>query len=183
MGVRRLGRCLLVVMLLGALAGCGIATVEGPDPAQIPSGPLPATGVEPTGEIVELGRGRALGVGWRYSIYPSADGWCTQLEMTSLTSSACGELPPSDGSVFGGMGRNGAGSEGPAPVEGLVSEEVAEVWLVPSDGQRIEAMLMPLDEAGLEGKAFLGFAPMDAAVRAVVAIDADGQELETRDLP
>jgi hypothetical protein len=138
-----------VAALLGALAaGCGIATMDQRDPAEIPAGPLVA-GSDATGPIVELGRGRTLGIGWRYAIYPSADGWCTQLEMTSVSSSGCGDLLPPEGIAFGSVG-SGALSEGPTPVEGIVSAEVAEVWLVTSSGQRIETTLMPLAKAGVE---------------------------------
>jgi hypothetical protein len=176
-------RASLVAFLVGAFAaGCGIATVEQPDPAEIPEGPLEVTGPDATGPIVELGRGRTLGIGWRYAIYPSADGWCTQLELTSFSSSGCGDLLPPEGSAFGSVG-SGAPSDGPTPVEGIVRAAVAEVWLVASSGQRIETTLMPLTEAGLEGKAFVGFAPAASTPSSLVAIDDDGQEMETFDLP
>jgi hypothetical protein len=68
-------------------------------------------------------------------------------------------------------------------VEGIVSAEVAEVWLVTSSGQRIETTLMPLAKAGLESKAFIGVAPEGSSLSEVLAIDDDGQEIETFDLP
>lgn len=176
-------RMLVSAMVIGAVvSGCGLARVEDRDPAGIPDGPLEAIGAEATGPVVELGRGRSLGTGWRYAIFESADGWCTQLEMASFTSTGCGDPGPQDGHVFAGIGSGGS-ADGATPFEGVVGPEVAEVWLTTPSGQRIETKLMPLAEAGLEGSAFVGFAPPDAGVTAAVALDADGRELETYDLP
>jgi hypothetical protein len=177
-------RASVIMLLVGAVVGgCAIASVEEADPARIPDGPLQAQGADATGPIVELGRGRSLGIGWRYAVYASGEGWCTQLELTSFSSSGCGDLVPPEGSAFGSVSTNGAPSEMVTPADGIVSADVAEVWLETSTGQRIRAMLMPLAEAGLEGSAFIGFAPAGSIVRTATAIGADGQELETFDLP
>jgi hypothetical protein len=170
----------LVVMVL--IGGCAIVRVEELDPAEVPDGPLEDMGFEATGQITELGRGRTLGIGWRYAIFEIADGWCTQLEMASLSSTGCGDLPPDEGTAFGSVGSGGP-SDGLSPVEGLVSSNVSEVWITTSSGQRIETILMPLAEAGLDGKAFLGFAPPGVTPATLVAIGSDGEELETFDLP
>ena len=172
------------ILLLGlaiALAGCALVREVDPDPAAIPDGPLEALGTDATGPVIELGSGRTLGVGWRYSIYESGTGWCTQLEMTSTGSSSCGELAPLD-SAFGGVGFSGP-SDGPAPVEGIVSSEVTEVWIEDSTGERFETTLMSLAGAGLDRKAFVGFGPENVPVVSVTALDADGNVLETYDLP
>jgi hypothetical protein len=84
--------------------------------------------------------------------------------------------------VFGGVGSSGA-SDGPAPIEGIVSSEVAEVWIEDSTGERFETTLMSLAAAGLDHKAFVGFGPENVPVISVVALDADGYVIETYDLP
>jgi hypothetical protein len=176
-------RLFIRVLVVGAVvSGCGLARVEDRDPVEIPDGPLEAVGAEAIGPVVELGRGRSLGTGWRYAIFESADGWCTQLEMASFASTGCGDPAAQDGHAFAGIGSGSAG-DGAVSFEGIVGPEVAEVWLTTPSGQRIETRLMSLDDAGLEGSAFVGFAPPDAGVAAAVALDADGRELETYDLP
>ena len=59
----------LAVLALG-LTGCGgIVSVEGqPEAGQIPSGSLQAMGGDADGPVTEVGSGRTLGIGWRYSI-------------------------------------------------------------------------------------------------------------------
>jgi hypothetical protein len=64
-----------------------------------------------------------------------------------------------------------------------VSPEVAEVWIETSTGERIETTLMSLADAGIDGKAFVGFGPENVPVISVTALDADGNVLETFDLP
>ena len=172
---------MLVPVLAFVLAGCALVREVDRDPAAIPAGPLEALGGEATGPVIELGSGRTFGVGWRYSIYESEEGWCTQLETVTVTSSSCGPLAPVD-SVFGGVGFGGT-SDGPAPLEGIVSPEVAEVWIETSTGEQIETRLMSLAEAELDGNAFVGFAPENVTVRSVAAVDADGQVLEVWDAP
>ncbi|MGH2402637.1 MAG: hypothetical protein ACRDE6_07980 [Candidatus Limnocylindria bacterium] len=176
-------RVSLITLVAAVLVGgCAIARVEEQDPAEIPDGPLEDMGFEATGPITELGRGRTMGIGWRYAIFESADGWCTQLDMAGLSSAGCGDLPPREGTAFGSVGSGGP-SDGLSPVEGIVSSNVSEVWITASTGQRIETILMPLAEARLDGKAFLGFAPAGVTPDTVVAIGSDGQELEAFDLP
>jgi hypothetical protein len=173
-GIRLLG-------LAVALAGCGLVRDVDLEPAAIPDGPLEALGAEASGPVIELGSGRTLGVGWRYSIYQSGEGWCTQLERASASSSSCGDLAPLD-TAFGGVGFSGP-SDGPAPVEGIVSNEVAEVWLEDSTGERFETTVMSLAAAGLDRKAFVGFGPENVPLVSVTALNADGDVLETFDLP
>ncbi len=176
-------RHFLTALLVGAVvSGCGLTRFEDRDSAEIPDGPLEAIGAEATGPVIELGRGQTLGTGWRYAIFESADGWCTQLEMASFTSTGCGDPGPQEGHAFAGIG-SGSSSDGAVPFEGIVGPEVAEVWLTTPSGERIETRLMSLADTGLEGSAFVGFAPSDAGVNAAVALDAEGRELETYELP
>jgi hypothetical protein len=179
------GLALLAVAFV--LSACGIATVEdGSDPASIPDGPLEARGAEAIGPVTEIERGRSSGLGWRYSVYESADGTCTQLELASVTSAGCGPLEEVFGDgVIGAVSHSGPAEEGdiPTPYDGLVSSQVAEVWLVTAAGQRIGTTLMSLADAGHDAQAFLGFAPAGANVTSVVATDASGAVLGTFDLP
>ncbi len=178
---------LAVLAAAFTLSACGIATVEdGSDPASIPDGPLEARGAEAIGPVTELERGRTSGLGWRYSVYESADGTCTQLELDSFTSTGCGPLEEAFGDgVIGAVSHGGPGEGGdlPTPYDGLVRSEVAEVWLVTAAGQRIGTTLMSLADAGHDAQAFLGYAPAGANVSSVVATDAGGAVLGTFELP
>jgi hypothetical protein len=173
----RRAAALLLVMVV---AGCTDAPAVSVDPAAVPSASLVARGEEPaTGPIVELGSGTTQGIGWRYSIYESASGWCRQLETASATSVGCGDPLPAEGAAFGGIGSSDGG-----PVEGIVSEDVATVWLV--DGRsnlRVPAQMLTLEEAGLPGSAFIGFAPADLQVSHLQAVALSGEILETYELP
>ncbi len=177
-----------ILLLVLALGGCAIVQVDGqPDPAAIPTGPLHATGGDAVGPVTEVGRGRTLGVGWRYAVYDTADGLCTQLELANLTSAGCsaGPLLPDD-SAFGMVGSSGdvgGASESPSPVDGIVSSEVAAVWIMTGSGARLATTLMPLAGAGHDAKAFVGFVPAGARAVGVVASDAAGEVLETYQLP
>jgi hypothetical protein len=63
----------------------------------------------------------------------------------------------------------------PHVVEGLASDEVAEVWLEGPGGNRLQAVLMPLARAGREGQVFVAFVPRDVSYDSVVALDAAGE--------
>ena len=178
MGVTR--RVAALALVAASLLGCTVPPAESVDPAAVPSSSLAPHGDEPaTGPVIELGSGTTLGVGWRYSIYESADGWCRQLETASGTSVGCGDAMPADDAVFGGVG-----SADGAPVEGIVSEEVATVWLVDGrSGGRVPARLLSLEPAGLAGNAFGGFAPEEVQVSHLQAVALSGEILETYELP
>ena len=177
-------RMALAVALVVVLAGCALARVEEPDPGTIPDGPLVALGADASGPVTELGRGRTSGIGWRYAVYEIADGWCTQLETASLSSSGCGDLlfPRDDGSPFGTLS-HGDSSVGPAAVDGVVTGDVSAVMVETSTGNRLPTTLMPLDAAGLDGHAFVGFVPAGVSPRAVIALGPDGEVLGSHELP
>jgi len=164
------------------LAGCTIATVETPDPAAIPTGSLEARGPEATGPVVEVGSDTTLGYGWRYAVYPSDDGWCTQLETGIATTTGCGEILPEEGEAFGSVGVGDPLPGGETIVEGIASTETATVWLI-ADAGRSPAVIMSLAEAGLDGQAFVGFLPPDVAITHVMAVAFNGEVLETYELP
>jgi hypothetical protein len=164
------------------LAACQIVQVETPDPAAVPSGSLVARGAEATGPIVEVGSGQASGIGWRYVVYPSADGLCVQLETSQPASASCGVQLPAEGSAFGSVGAGDAGTL--QAVDGLVAEDIATVWVIEADsGRRFPAILMPLDDAELEGQAFVGFVPEDMEATHLQALRLSGEIVETYELP
>ena len=181
------GRGLLPVSLVATLlAACSIASVETPDPAAIPSGSLvPLGGEEATGPITELGTGgEADGHGWRYSIFPSGDSWCTQLEMAGVASTGCGDLLPIGDAAFGSVGVSSTEPGDVQVVEGVASEDTFTVWVIENESQRrFPATLMPLDPAGLDGVAFVFVAPPDFDPTHVQAMASSGEVLETYELP
>jgi hypothetical protein len=170
-------------LTLAALTGCGVMQVETPDPAAVPDGPLEAHGAEATGPVVELGSGVSAGLGWRYAIYPSDDGWCTQLEMVDLAVAGCGDILPVGDDAFGNVGQGDPLANGVTPIEGIVTAETVTVWLLADDGRRAPATLMPLDEAGLDGGAFLAFVPPDVTLTHLLAVALNGEVLDTYELP
>jgi hypothetical protein len=177
-------RSAIAAMLLLALTGCNVTTVETADPAAVPDGPLEAEGGDATGPVVELGSGVSEGFGWRYAVYPSGSEWCTQLEMVAVTVSGCGDILPQDDRAFGSVGVADELAGGATPVEGIVTAETHTVWIVDENtGMRIPARLMPLEDAGLEGQAFVGFAPPDLTPTHVQAVKENGDVLETYELP
>jgi hypothetical protein len=182
--MRRRALLPVAVVLAVLLAACSIAVVETPDPAAIPSGSLAPLGEEATGPIVELGSGQAEGLGWRYSIYPAGEAWCTQLEMGSLSSAGCGDLLPAGDAAFGSVGASTLAPGDAQVIEGIASQDTFTVWLIENDSQRrFPAALMSLEPAGLDGVAFLGIAPEGMTVTHAQALARSGEVLETYELP
>ena len=177
----------LLAMLLAGAGGCGLTTVgtaEAPDPGMIPSGPPSPAAEEATGPVVEVGSGRVADIGWRYVVYESASGVCTQFETVEVTSTGCGALLPEEGRAFGGVGQLESQPGGIRPIEGIVTSEIFTVWLIDeSSGARLPAILMPLEEAGLDAQAFVGFPPEGMTVTHLQALRMNGEILETYELP
>ena len=168
----------ILALAVGWLAGCDPVAVDPPDPAAIASGAIEPEGGTATGPAVEVGSGVISGIGWRYAVFPSADGWCTQLETLALTRADCGDVEPGDGQVFGSLGDSGR------IVDGIVTEEAATVWVIVDGGGRgLPATLMSLEEAGLGGQAFVGILPADAEATHVMAVKLNGDVLDTYELP
>ena len=167
-----------ILALAVGLLGCDLVAVDTPDPAAIPSGSIEPEGGVATGPAVEVGSGMISGIGWRYVVFPSEDGWCTQLETVAVTSTGCGDVLPKEGRAFGVV------SHSERIVDGIVTDETATVWLVADGVSRIvPAMLMSLEAAGLEGQAFVGIAPVDANITHLQAYKLNGEVLETYELP
>ena len=184
--MRATERAALTLAVALALAGCGLGAVETAapdalDPGAIPTGPIEPQGGDATGPIVELGSGRLLGLGWRYSVYPSADGRCTQLETAEFASARCAASLLPEGAIFGDIGQ-GELPNGVRVIEGVAAEEVATVWVILESGLRVPAVLLPLDDAELDGAAFLAFIPADEVVTHLQAIRLNGEVLDTVDL-
>ena len=166
------------------VAGCSTVTrVASPDPATIPSGDPVAHGGDAIGPVTVLTSDRVLGIGWRLAIYESADGQCLQFETTDLAESGCGDLLPTGDATFGGVS---AGDPDVAfrPIYGIVRADVATVFLIDSETQqRVPAKLVPLDEAGMQGQAFIGFQPEGWTITDLQALELSGEIVETYELP
>jgi hypothetical protein len=170
---------LVAVLVAVAIAGCNLASSETPDPAAIPDGPLEAQAAEATGPIVELGSNVMEGRGWRYAIYPSDDGWCVQLETTSVTAGECGDLLPAEGDVFGAVRSDTDLGGGITSIDGIVSDAVTTVWLILEGGGRAPAQMLSLEDAELGGLAFVRLVPQDVVVTHLQAVALSGEILET----
>ncbi len=170
----------LIVAAL-ALSACGPLAAESIDPAAIPSGSITAD--DATGPVVELGSGVSAGVGWRYAMYPVGDDWCTLLEATNQSAGTCGEIAPPDGAFFGSVSQDSLSGLGVSTVDGVVAPDVVSVWVVMDEVDRVPATMMPLDEAGLSGSAFVGMVPDGRTITHLLAVAENGEVLETYELP
>jgi hypothetical protein len=174
---------------LVAVSACTPTTVvTSPDPAAVPSGEPTAHGPEATGPITVVGSGAAgeqgSEQGWRYVIYESADGLCTQLELAEVITTGCGDPLPAEGAAMGAVTVDQALESGITPVHGIASDEIFTVWIIDEQtGLRFPATLMPLDDAGLEGQAFLGMLPAELTPTHVQALARNGDVLQTVELP
>jgi hypothetical protein len=175
-------RRLLAAGVLVICAACTLTPVETPDPAAIPTGPLPSPS-DATGPVVELGSNVMEGRGWRYLIYPTGEDWCLMIETVGVSSAGCGDVLPAEGEVFGTWGSGTELGGGVTAIDGIVSDDVATVWLVLENGARAPAQMLPLDEAGLNGTAFLRLVPGDVVVTHLQAVAMSGEILETIELP
>jgi len=170
--------------LLAAGSACTVAVVETPDPAAVASGEPVAIGADATGPVSELGSGQAFDLDWRYVIYESAEGWCTELQMVEVNSTSCGADPlPPEGEHMGAAGAHAPLENGVTPVDGIVSDEIVTVFIIDEQVGRVPATLMPLDDAGLEGQAFVGFMPPDGTPTHIQAVALSGEILATYELP
>lgn len=180
-GVRTVG---VGATLLVIVSACTPTVVDLPDPEDIPSGEPVAIGTEATGPVTELDRGRTFDLGWRYVIYESAEGWCTELQMVEVTSTGCGPDPlPPEGEHIGSVSVGQPLENGATPVYGIVSEEIHTVWIIDQQVGRIPAIPLPLDETGLEGQAFVGFMDPDGTPTHIQALARSGEVLQTYEVP
>jgi hypothetical protein len=182
--MRLFSRAIGGFVLSASVVGCTtVSRIDSPDPAAIPSGDPVAHGGGAIGPVTVLTSDRVAGIGWRLLIYESADGECLQFETTDLTESGCGDLLPTGDATFGGVSA-GAPDVAFRPIYGIVRAEVATVFLIDSETQeRVPAMLVPLDEAGLEGQAFIGFQPEGWTITDLQALERSGEIVETYELP
>jgi hypothetical protein len=171
--------------VVGLVSACSPTTVVvSPDPAAIPSGEPTAQGVDATGPIAVVGSGSVADRGWRMVVYESADGVCTQLELAEVSRAGCGDLLPAEGDAIGGVSVDEPLEGGITPIYGTVTDEIFTVWIINEQtGGRLPATLMPLDDAGLEGQAFIGFLPSDATATHIQALARSGEILQTVELP
>ena len=104
--------------------------------------------------------------------------------MAERTSTSCGpDLLPAEGDSIGSAGALDPLESGITPVEGVVTNDIVTVWIIDEERGRVPAPLMPLDDAGLEGQAFLGFMPADGTPTHIQALAMSGEILQTYELP
>ena len=182
--LRHLSAVSVGAILLVALAACTVTRVEETDPAAVPSGEPVAQGGEPTGPVTLLGSGGPSELGWRYIIYESADGWCTELQMAERTSTSCGpDLLPADGDSIGSAGALDPLESGITPVEGVVTNDIVTVWIVdeergPSPGPAHAARRRRPGGPGLPRLHAAGRTPTH-----ILALAMSGEILQTYELP
>jgi hypothetical protein len=179
MGVSAARRLVASTALVAALAACG-----GPDVSPTPSGdPFERPqGDEATGPVVELDAETVLDTSWRYGTYPTDDGPCVQIDVDGEVSARCDDVLPAEGQVFGGLGQRASPATGATVVDGVVAEGVQTVWLIGDGNARTPAIMMPLEDDGIEGTAFVGVLPADVTLTHLQAVAFNGDVLETLDL-
>lgn len=177
-------RRLLVIGLALLLGGCVARFEVGSDEPRIPDGPIEAIGEDPTGPVIALGSGMAEETGWRLVAYESGGAYCLQVELNTGSggSGAAGcvqaeELVGPLSHVGAGGGENGVGH-----IQGVASRDVSEVSVRTTGGRRIPATLHDLEVIGLDAQAFFALIPAAADPVAVVALDADGEEMGRADV-
>ncbi|HEX2153931.1 MAG TPA: hypothetical protein VHL52_08130 [Acidimicrobiia bacterium] len=170
-----------LVALITLLTACSVIQGRvGPD--RVADGPPQALGLPATGPIIVIGQGVSHGVEWRYSVYESAEGWCTQLETGGGGGSGCGgDLVPAPGSVFGSYGW-GSGGNDPVTAEGTVTADAVAVNAIGADGRRFNAVLMGFQRVGFDTQAFVVLAPPGTDLDSLVALDANGEVLAREEL-
>src|SRR5262245_38143538 len=111
------------IAALVMVSACTPTTIDiSPDASAVPSGEPTAHGPEATGPIAVVGSGVVSDRGWRYVVYESADGLCTQLELAEVITNGCGDLLPADGDALGSVNVEDALDGGITPVDGIVSD-------------------------------------------------------------
>lgn len=173
-----LARSILVAGLSLLLSGCALGRLGGPqDPSRVPDGAPKPQGVEAVGPVTVLGEGVSRGIGWRYSVFESVDGWCTHVEMGDGSGSiGCGGLLPEPEDGFGAVGSNGE------LFEGVVSTDVTEVALQATDGRMLRATLMSMEPVGVDAHAFVVGVPHEGDAASLLALDEGGEVVERFDV-
>jgi hypothetical protein len=153
------------------LAGC---TLLQPQPMrEPPHAQGMADDTAPIGPVVELGEGQTERGEFRYVVWESQMGACMKVEF------ADGDGPISCGgslelghevvslSSFGG-------GIGGWDVEGLASDEVAELWLDTANGARVAVPLLSLAKAGQDGQVFYMAVREEKRPIRLIGLDAAG---------
>ena len=134
----------------------------------------------PVGPLVELMRGEVAGVLVKMTAQAGADGVCIAAYRGSDGIQHCGGIPDDAGpgadpflATFVGDTRVDV-----MQVGGAVASRVRSVVAIFIDGRRAEALVVPLDVAGIgDQSAFIVYLPPGAS-HSLVAYGADGEELE-----
>jgi hypothetical protein len=165
------------IVAVVALSACGLIGVKGgPAPGEAELEP----DTQPIGEVIEVGSGSSLGLEWHYSVYESALGTCTVLDLSNQSGGrSCGVTLGVEGGGPITVASVASGSGMPSIVEGWATDEVAAVVIALEDGRHLPATLMSLERTGGDGVAFIAFVPEGLQMDRAVALDQAGQEIGT----
>lgn len=175
---RTAGRWVPATLLAAAVGLAACVGAPSPSPADRFLEPI---GENATGPVTELGAGTGADVAWRVGTYPTPGGPCLQLAVGDDLSARCDDLLPIGDAAIGSVGSRTAGAGGATVVDGLVSGEVATLWLVAGSVARLPAVLVPLGEDE-DPRAFVGIMPAEVELTHLQAVAANGEVLETREL-
>lgn len=142
---------------------------------------VPLDGPPPAGPVVEIARGTVGGSAYRMTVYLQDDGLCIGSAWNSGEGLSCGALPGDTVTGHGVFGMTGiGGSDGAAQeASGVVRSDVDAVLITTGANSQVQAVLVSLEPAGIDGMAFFGFVPGGANIESIVAFDSGGQALES----
>ncbi len=174
-----------LVMVVAACDAFGPADAGVPLEDVLTTGrPLPGSlAATPTGPHVELLTAEVAGQDMEIAMQRDGPGVCMAVRRPPASSESCGPAPGDEPGlrVFGMTMVDGppeADPAAPIAVAGLVRAEVDSVAIEFEDGTEAAARLFSLAPANVEGTGFIAYVPSGARQSALVARDADGQELE-----
>jgi hypothetical protein len=111
------------------------------------------------------------------SVQRDADGVCLFVDRPPDGHQTCGGLPGEPLGVFGAVALGEPEDLDAYEVAGLVSERVHSVVIELAEGRTARALIVPLEDAGVEANLFIVYPPRDPT-HAMVAFDAAGREVE-----
>ncbi len=179
-------RCSIATIAAGMLlAGCGLM----PQVEPVRPDPGGDADIQPIGPVVEIGQGHGPTNGpWRYEIYESRIGTCTRVvfeERGGEGPLGCGgtlALEPPGAAIS--LMSYGSSSDSGWSIEGIASDDVAEVWVELRNGARVAAApLMPLEQVDLSGKLFYVEAGIEREPVRLVAVGSDGAIVGEASIP
>ena len=127
----------------------------------------------PIGPVVELGEGQTERGEFRYVVWESRMGTCRKIEFADEDGPInCGGSLERGHEVVS-LSSFGGGTGG-WDVEGLASDEVAELWLDTANGARVAVPLISAAKAGMEGQVFYAAVREEKRPIRLIGLDAAG---------